>query len=257
VLFADGLEMTVLPRVIPSIVVDNGRAINTQQFVPKEYLGDPLVICRIFAELGADEIFILDRSRKHTISNLNRLINYSDCISVPLAYGGGLEKMSDVDRVMSQGADKVVIKVHSGLSLRFLTKVSNKYGAQALVLCLNLNVRNQTTWLFQENIKSLHNQLEKMISLGVGELLIQDVSRVGTFQGLDLNLFSEISKDLSIPVVISGGVKDLDDLKKAFSSGFSGVSISSFFSLYQNGGAPLLRYINKVERHEIYSKISK
>lgn len=239
----------MLPRVIPVIVVEEGRAIHTVSFRYNLYLGDPINIARIFSELCADEIVVLDRSKKETFLESGNLERLSRQINVPLSYGGGLHSQRSVSAAFSAGVDRVVFRGDCDECVGLVSWTVNEFGSQSVSACVNLNNAKQRRF-FRKNpgVDAQVALARSLISQGVGELLIQDVEVSGVGRGPNFDSLGFIGRLFSVPVVLSGGISSLNDINWAFHLGFSGVAVSSMFSRATSSGAPLVSYISEEER---------
>lgn len=246
----------MLPRIIPTIVVSNKAAWHTKLFKPEIYLGDPINIAKLYSDLEADEVTIFDVSKSNHLYEDQTLEMLSAEVSVPISYGGGIADLDAADRVISHGIERLIIKVTSDASLELIKQISLKYGSQAVIGCINY--RSQDMESSRQNFNFDGNNLEALavrtLESGAGELLLQDISRSGTRAGLDFLLVEKIVERTSIPIVISGGTKNLECITKAFSLGVSGVAASTVFSLATSTNAPLISYLSPKDREVILSQ---
>jgi cyclase len=242
----------MFPRVIPTIIVENGNAVFRTNFSKSTYLGDPQSVIRLFNDFGADEVLVLDiSSRQH-----NLLINRGELEGIckntftPLAIGGGIRNMSEADRVFSFGIEKVVIKADSNSNFRLMEQISSKYGSQAVNACINYReFSNGFIAKPKDFISDIETTTKKAQSFGAGEILLQNVDRSGTGQGLDIPTISRISATLTVPLICSGGTRDLVDISHALEGGASGVGVSRLFSMSDNSFTPLISYISESDRN--------
>ena len=246
----------MLPRIIPTIVVSNQAAWHTKFFKPEIYLGDPINMAKLYSDLEADEVTIFDISRSNHLYEDQTLEMLSAEVSVPISYGGGITDLVAADRVISNGIERLIIKVTSDASLELIKRISLKYGSQAVIGCINYRSQNMESSNQDLNVygNSLESLALRTLESGVGELLLQDISRSGTRAGLDFSVVEKILERTSIPIVISGGTKNLDCITKAFSLGVSGVAASTMFSLATSTDAPLVSYLSPKDREIILSQ---
>jgi cyclase len=246
----------MLPRIIPTIVVSNQAVWHTKFFNPEIYLGDPINISKLYSDLEADEITIFDISKSNRLFEDQTLEMLSAEVSVPISYGGGISDLSVADRVISRGIERLVIKVTSEESLELVRKISLKYGSQAVIGCINYQSHdkeftNQRFGIERVDVEAL---AFRAIESGVGELLLQDISRSGTRAGLDTSLVEKIVDQTNIPIVVSGGTKNLECMVKALSLGVAGIAASTMFSLATSTDAPLVSYLSPRDREVILTQ---
>jgi len=243
----------MLPRLIPLILIENGRAVHTVRFGRGEYLGDPLNMARLFSGFGADELMILDRSQSSRANVLTSggLARMSREVFAPISYGGGLRSQSDVALAFKSGADKVVFRSDRVESARLIPWACSEFGAQAVAVCINYGpIRSFFRGNSGSHPRKVVEQAVRFTEMGAGEVLVQNVSRVGTKVGLDTKAMTEVRESVTVPVVISGGASSPLDIDNAFREGFSGVAISTLFSLDHRSSSPLISYYSDEEKQE-------
>lgn len=244
-------------RIIPILVVSEGSVWHTREFKPDIYLGDAVNIARLYSDLEADEIVVFETSKKSNIFDENFLENLAAEVRVPISYGGGIATLEDADFVFGQGIERIIIKINEQNKLKLIQQVSDKYGSQAVVGCINFKSKSMNSDMQQ--MCTARDNFEKLaidtLKSGVGELLLQDISLSGTRSGINLSIVEKIVNSSPKPVVLGGGVNNLDCIINAFRNGIAGVGVSTFFSLSKSTNAPLISYISKRERELISSGI--
>jgi len=206
-------------RIIPCLDVKNGRVVKGINFVDLKDAGDPVEQAKIYSDGGADEICFLDI----TASNENRDTIYdvvertSKKCFVPLTVGGGVRNVEDISKLLNCGADKVSINTAAVQDFKVVLESSKKFGSQCIVVAIDAK-RNNANWeIFTHGgrnntgIDALEHA-KKMEDSGAGELLVTSMDRDGTQVGYDLDLISNISSRVNIPLIASGGVGNLDHL---------------------------------------------
>ena len=209
-------------RIIPCLDVKNGRVVKGINFIDLKDAGDPVEQAKIYSDGGADEICFLDI----TASNENRDIIYdvvektSKKCFVPLTVGGGIRSVEDINKLLNCGADKVSINTAAVENSKVVVDSAKKFGSQCIVVAIDAK-KNEDKWeVFthggrnNSGIDALE-YAEQMEKNGAGELLVTSMDRDGTQVGYDIDLMSKISSKVNIPVIASGGVSSIDDIKKA------------------------------------------
>ena len=176
-----------------------------------------------------------------TASNENRDTIYdvvertSKKCFVPLTVGGGVRSVEDISKLLNCGADKVSINTAAVQNSKVVEDSSKKFGSQCIVVAIDAK-QNGSKWeVFTHGGRNNSNidVLEfskKMESSGAGELLVTSMDRDGTQVGYDINLMSEISSRVNIPLIASGGVGNLDHLVEGIKLGnASAVLAASIF----------------------------
>ena len=206
-------------RIIPCLDVKNGRVVKGINFVNLVDAGDPVEQASIYNKSGADEICFLDI----TASNENRDTIYdvvertSKKCFVPLTVGGGIKKVDDISKLLNCGADKVSINTAAVQNSEVIVESSRKFGSQCIVVAIDAKKNNNKWEIFTHGgrNKTGIDAIEfakKMEDCGAGELLVTSMDRDGTQIGYDIELMSNISSKINIPIIASGGVGNLDHL---------------------------------------------
>ena len=224
-------------RIIPCLDVKNGRVVKGINFVDLKDAGDPVEQAKIYSEGGADEICFLDI----TASNENRDTIYevvektSKKCFVPLTVGGGVRSVDDINKLLNCGADKVSINTAAVQNADVVCDSSKKFGSQCIVVAIDAKKKGEMWEVFTHGgrNKTGINALEfakKMEDNGAGELLVTSMDRDGTQVGYDIDLMSNISSKVNIPIIASGGVGNLDHLEDGIKLGnASAVLAASIF----------------------------
>jgi cyclase len=206
-------------RIIPCLDVKNGRVVKGINFVDLKDAGDPVEQAKIYSDGGADEICFLDI----TASNENRDTIYdvvertSKKCFVPLTVGGGVRNVDDISKLLNCGADKVSINTAAVKNPEVIVESSKKFGSQCIVVAIDAK-KNVNKWEIFTHGGRNHTGIDaiefakKMENSGAGELLVTSMDRDGTKIGYDIELMSNISSSVNIPIIASGGVGNLDHL---------------------------------------------
>ena len=206
-------------RIIPCLDVKNGRVVKGINFVGLQDAGDPVEQAKIYSEGGADEICFLDI----TASNENRdtifdvVRETSKKCFVPLTVGGGVRSVEDISKLLNCGADKVSINTAAVQNPDVVIQSSKKFGSQCIVVAIDAK-KNDNKWEIYTHGGRTSTGIDavefasNMERNGAGELLITSMDRDGTQIGYDINLMSQISSQVNIPIIASGGVGNLDHL---------------------------------------------
>ena len=224
-------------RIIPCLDVKNGRVVKGIIFVDLKDAGDPVEQAKIYSDGGADEICFLDI----TASNENRNTIYdvvektSKKCFVPLTVGGGIRNVDDISKLLNCGADKVSINTAAVENPKVVIDSSKKFGSQCIVVAIDAK-KNEDKWeVFTHGGRNntgvdALEYAKQMEENGAGELLVTSMDRDGTQLGYDIDLMSEISSKVNIPVIASGGVGNLDHLVEGIKLGkASAVLAASIF----------------------------
>jgi len=248
-----------LQRLIPALLISESKLVKTVRFKNPIYIGDPLNTLRIFNLLEVDELCFLniEASRKRIHPDLNLLSELSEYAFMPLSYGGGIHDAGLALEIIKMGFEKIIVGTAAFKKPDEVRKMVEMLGSQSVVGALDVrkDYWGRRRVYIQGGTKVLkitpYDACEYLQTLGIGEILITDISREGTWAGLDFNLFEDLLKNLKIPVIIHGGAKEKWDLQKALSlKGVSGVAIGNL-AVFQKKGAGILLGYPHVERQFI------
>jgi cyclase len=210
-------------RIIPCLDVTAGRVVKGVNFVGLRDAGDPVEIAHRYDDQGADELTFLDITASSDDRDLilNIIENVATQVFIPLTVGGGVRSVDDVRRLLNAGADKVSINTSAVQNPQLVADAAGRYGAQCIVVAIDAKrVADAKTlrWeVFTHGGRRATgiDALEwgrKMQTLGAGEILLTSMDRDGTRQGFDIELTRAMSDALSVPIVASGGVGNLEHL---------------------------------------------
>ena len=216
--------MGLAKRIIPCLDVDQGRVVKGVQFVDIRDAGDPVEIARRYDEAGADEITFLDITASHeeratTVKTVEQMASE---VFIPLTVGGGIRELEDIRRMLNAGADKVSINTAAVFNPEVVGEAAARFGSQCIVVAIDAKQVSQQDEPLRWEIFTHGGRkptgidavawAKKMVDLGAGEILLTSMDRDGTKNGFDLKVTRAISDAVSVPVIASGGVGNLQHL---------------------------------------------
>jgi len=216
--------MPLAKRIIPCLDVDNGRVVKGVQFVDIRDAGDPVEVAKRYNEEGADEVTFLDITASHqgretTVHTVERMAAE---VFIPLTVGGGIRTVEDIRRMLNAGADKVGINSAAVANPDFVKAAADRFGAQCIVVAIDakrVSAEGEAPrWeIFTHGGRKptgidAIEWAQRMTANGAGEILLTSMDRDGTKNGFDLGLTRAISDAVSVPVIASGGVGNLQHL---------------------------------------------
>ena len=214
--------MSVAKRIIPCLDVDKGRVVKGVNFLNIRDAGDPVEIAKRYDTEGADEITMLDITASHETrdTTYKTVESIASQVFIPLTVGGGVRKIEDIKKLLRSGADKVSINTSAVENPSFVKEAADKFGSQCIVVAVDAKAKTdkENTWEVvtyggrnRTGIDVLE-WTEQVAAYGAGEILLTSMDRDGTKEGFDNNLVSKVSSGISIPIIASGGVGNLDHL---------------------------------------------
>jgi imidazole glycerol-phosphate synthase subunit HisF len=229
--------MTVAVRVIPCLDVDAGRVVKGVNFQNLRDAGDPVEMAKVYDAEGADELTFLDI----TASSGNRETTYdvvrrtAEQVFIPLTVGGGVRTAEDVDKLLRAGADKVGVNTAAVARPELIREIAERFGRQVLVL--SVDARRTPSGSFEvtthggrtgtgiDAVEWAHRAAE----LGAGEILLNSMDADGTKDGYDTEMITAVRRQVSVPVIASGGAGKLPHFAPAVEAGADAVLAASVF----------------------------
>lgn len=238
------------PRVIPVLLLKDEGLVKSKQFSSYKYIGDPINAVKIFNLKEVDELIFLDieATCKNHEPDYCLIKDIATEAFMPFSYGGGIRNIEQIRKLLRIGVEKVIIN-NSLFNEKFVKQAVETFGSSTIIASIDVKYINSKPYVYNhlKNViyedVNLFEFIKHITNLGVGELMINSVDRDGTFVGYDLELFSQISDQVKIPVVGCGGAKDITDIKLLFSrTSCSAAAGGSMFVYYGKHNAVLITY---------------
>jgi cyclase len=216
--------MPLAKRIIPCLDVDKGRVVKGVNFVDIRDAGDPVEIARRYNEEGADEVTFLDITASHEGRDtmLHTVERMASQVFIPLTVGGGVRTLEDIRNLLNAGADKVAINSAAVKTPEFVREAAERFGSQCIVVAIDAKKASEesaaNSWEIythggrQPTGLDAVEWAQRMTDYGAGEILLTSMDRDGTKNGFDIALTRAVSDAVSVPVIASGGVGNLQHL---------------------------------------------
>lgn len=238
-------------RIIPVLLLQEESLVKTTNYSSFQYIGDPCNTVRIFNELEVDELTFLDvrASELNNAPNFELLNDIANECFMPLAYGGGISCFEHAAKIFNIGFEKVILNQILFEKPELITEISEHFGVQSVVASVDV----KSDWLGRKSVFSNRARqktgidplewCQKLETLGVGEILLTNVDKEGTWSGIDVELIQTISDSLTIPLIAHGGVGKAEHIERAFREGnASAVAVGSFFVFQKKGMGVLVNF---------------
>lgn len=205
-------------RIIPCLDVKNGRVVKGTNFVGLRDAGDPAELAACYDAERADELVFLDITASN--EERNTMVQIAQkCASqvfIPFTVGGGLRSVSDMQRMLKAGADKISLNTAAIKNPALIREGAEKFGSQCIVLAVDARRTGEDKWEVFINGGRTPAGLDciewvkKAVRLGVGEILLTSMDADGTKDGYDIALTRAVSEAVNVPVIASGGAGKLE-----------------------------------------------
>jgi len=243
-------------RIIPSLLIKNGGLVKGQQFENHKYVGDPINAIRIFNEKEVDELVVLDiaATSNGTGPNFELIEKFASESFMPLCYGGGISDIDQIRTLLSIGIEKVCIQSSALESTHFISEIASIFGSQAIVVSVDVKKNIFGRYHLYNSSRQLTNKnnwleyIDSCVKAGAGELIVTSVNHEGKMKGMNLSLIKKVNEVTPVPLIASGGIGSMNDIKLAFDQGVSGVAVGSFFVFHGPHRGVLITYpaINEI-----------
>ncbi len=211
-------------RIIPCLDIKDGRTVKGINFENIRDAGDPVELGALYAAQGADELVFLDITatveKRKTLSELVNKIAHK--INIPFTVGGGISSVDDVSVLLQNGADKISINTSAYKNPQLINDLAKQFGSQCVVLAIDTKKEADGQWYVYLNggrIKTetkCFNWAKQAVELGAGEILLTSMNNDGTKQGFALDITQQLSENLSVPIIASGGGGTMEHFKDVF-----------------------------------------
>ena len=223
--------MGLAKRIIPCLDCDKGRVVKGVKFEKIRDAGDPVEVSKRYCDEGADEITFLDITASHeerrtTIETVSAIAGE---VFIPLTVGGGIRNLDDIREMLNAGADKVAINTAALLNPELVKRAAERFGSQCIVVAVDAKrvsgKQEERKWeIFTHGGRKATGKdaiewVKKMVDNGAGEILLTSMDRDGTKNGFDLELKKRVSRAVTVPIIASGGVGNLEHLAEGILKG--------------------------------------
>jgi len=243
------------PRLIPCLQVADGELLKTRRFKDPVYLGDPINAVKIFNDLDCDELIVVDirATLEGRTPDYALIEEFASEAFMPLTYGGGIDSVEQIRRILGIGIEKVVVGT-AATDGKLIAAAAHTFGSQSIVVSVDVRKTifgRREVWIRSgtrnTGIEPCAYALQ-MQEQGAGELFVQSIDLEGARCGYDLALMNDVSKAVRIPVIGCGGAGTLDDVRRLMnSSRVAAAAAGTMFVMHGKHGAPLISYPRAAE----------
>ena len=239
-------------RIIPCLDIKDGQTVKGTNFVNLRQAGDPIELGKLYSEQGADELVYLDITASHegrkTFTELVKRIARE--INIPFTVGGGINELSDVDRLLNAGADKVSINSAALRRPELVDEIAKHFGSQVCVVAIDAKMEEEMSegqrgseWICYINggrvptERKLFAWAKEVNERGAGEILFTSMNHDGVKRGFADAALRRLADTLTIPVIASGGAGTKEHFRDTFLNGHSDAALAA--SVFHFGEIPI------------------
>ena len=227
-------------RIIPCLDIKDGQTVKGTNFVNLRHAGDPVELARAYSEQGADELVFLDITAsfegRKTFAELVKRIAAN--ISIPFTVGGGIHELSDVDRLLNAGADKISVNSSAIRRPGLIDEIAKHFGSQVCVLAVDAKQTEKGWWCYLnggrvETDKELFAWTKEAQERGAGEVLFTSMNHDGVKTGYANEALAALADRLSIPIIASGGAGAKEHFRDVFLEGKADAALAASLFHYK------------------------
>jgi imidazole glycerol-phosphate synthase subunit HisF len=221
-------------RLIPVLLLKNGWLVQSKGFNRYQNLGNPTTAVKRISEWGSDELIYLDISKGNEYDIRRNDQNYpnrqsfleiiedvSKVTFMPIAVGGKIKSLEDIEKRLKVGADKITLNTIAINDPDFISIAAKEFGSQCIVISIDAKINDDNYFVYNHKTSSSTNlnvlEFSELVeNMGAGEILLNSVDRDGLGGGYDLGIIKKVSKKVNIPVISCGGVSEWSHFQEAF-----------------------------------------
>lgn len=235
-------------RIIPCLDIKDGRTVKGVNFENIRDAGDPIELGALYAQQGADELVFLDitatNERRKTLSELvTRIARH---VNIPFTVGGGISSVEDVQVLLQSGADKISVNTSAFKRPELLNELSLEFGSQCVVLAIDTKFEDGNWYVYLNGGRVKTDRLtldwaKEAVDRGVGEILLTSMNNDGTKQGFALDITGQLSQQLNVPVIASGGAGTMEHFDQVFEVAQADAALAASIFHYNEISIPDLK----------------
>ncbi|EFI71639.1 MULTISPECIES: imidazole glycerol phosphate synthase subunit HisF [Segatella] len=240
-------------RIVPCLDVKNGETVKGTNFINLRSAGDPVELGKAYSDAGADELVFLDitasfEERKTFTDMVTRVAAE---INIPFTVGGGINEITDVDRLLNAGADKISINSAAIRNPNLIDEIAHHYGSQVCVCAIDARLDEDGWYCYVKGGRErtelpLFEWAKEVADRGAGEILFTSMNHDGVKQGFANEALAQLADEVSIPVIASGGAGNMEHFKDVFELGKADAALAaSVFHFGEITIPDLKRYLRK------------
>lgn len=231
----------LLTRIMPCLLVENGRLVKTVKFKNASYVGDPVNAIKIYNDKEVDELIIVDitATKETRDPNFELIKEIADECFMPVCYGGGISSIEQMKTLFALGIEKVALNSHAMNNTNLINNAANRFGSQSIILSIDVKKNvfgKHIVYTHSGTKKTKYNPIEYAIYVedaGAGEVLLNSMDRDGTWDGFDIQMIKNVTDAVNIPVIAVGGAGNIQHISDAVHKGGASAVALGSMAVYQ------------------------
>ena len=215
----------ITKRIIPCLDVKDGRVVKGVNFLGLADVSSPVKLAEYYSRCGADELVFYDitASAEGRALFTDILRQVAERVFIPLTVGGGINSVSDFDRVLKCGADKVSVNSGAIRNPDLIPAAAERYGSQCVVISADVKRVNGEFRVFakggrEDTGMEAVNWISRCVENGAGEVVLNSIDTDGVKGCFDLEMLDAVCEAVNVPVIASGGAGCIQDFVTLFKS---------------------------------------
>jgi cyclase len=250
------------PRIIPVLLLRGRGLVKTRAFGEDTYVGDPINAVRIFNEKEVDELIVadIDATREAREPSYDLIASLAAECRMPLAYGGGITRVEQIERIIKLGVEKVAIGAAAIATPEIVSDASRRVGTQSVTVVADVRRVGSQYELFTHNGRlasgrSVTDFAAWAERAGAGELIVNNIDRDGMGTGYDLDLVAACRAATNLPITAVGGAGSLDDIRNLIARHpIIGAAAGSLFVFKGKYRAVLINYPDRATKERLFEQ---
>jgi len=235
-------------RIIPCLDIKDGRTVKGVNFENIRDAGDPIELGALYAQQGADELVFLDitatNERRKTLAEL--VTGIARHVNIPFTVGGGISSVEDVYVLLQSGADKISVNTSAFKRPELVDELSHEFGSQCIVLAIDTRFEEGDWYVYLnggrvKTTTKAYDWAKEAVDRGAGEILLTSMNNDGTKQGFALDITGQLSQNLNVPVIASGGAGTMDHFTEVFENAQADAALAASIFHYKEIEIPDLK----------------
>lgn len=235
-------------RIIPCLDIKDGRTVKGVNFENIRDAGDPIELGALYAQQGADELVFLDitatNERRKTLAEL--VTGIARHVNIPFTVGGGISSVEDVYVLLQSGADKISVNTSAFKRPELVDELSREFGSQCIVLAIDTRFEEGDWYVYLnggrvKTTTKAYDWAKEAVDRGAGEILLTSMNNDGTKKGFALDITGQLSQNLNVPVIASGGAGTMDHFTEVFENAQADAALAASIFHYKEIEIPDLK----------------